>query len=159
MIFASVSAGGRVCRLFFKKRKEEKKKGRSCLQVPVFVCGGASIAASHCESEEVSNQNGGSSRGVHVRRKTALFWENVARLSIQTTPDKGQLNPQFVPSGPPATWLVEGFGPNLAPTVMTWTSSVVEGVWGGAISWSPPNPRTHKGIDNPSFIVPQNYVK
>lgn len=26
MIFASVSAGGRVCRLFFKKRKEEKKK-------------------------------------------------------------------------------------------------------------------------------------
>lgn len=143
MIFASVSAGGRVCRLFFKKKGQKKRGGRSCLQVPVFVCGGASIAASHCESGEVSNQNGGSSRGVHVRRKPALFWENVARLSIRTTPDKGQLNPQFVPSGPPATWLVEGFGPQPGPhchDVDLQRSGGGVRVWGGTFRGHPPTP-------------------
>lgn len=58
---------------------------------------------------------------VHGRWRLHSFTER-GSSSIQTTPNKGQLNPQFVRSGPPATWL--------APTVMTWTSSVADGVWG-----------------------------
>lgn len=127
--FASVSAVGRVCWLFLKKKKRKEKKrsqqfAGTCLCLWGRIHRSVSVILRRCRVKTGDQVEGFAFGG------GCTVLENVAPLSIQRTPDKGQLNPQFVPSGPPATWLVEGFGPNLAPTVMTWTSSVVEGLCG-----------------------------
>lgn len=116
--FASVSAGGRVCWLFLRRKKKEKNGKRKkkvaavCRYLSLSV--GAHPSPRLSDSEEVSSQNGRSSRGVRVRRWLHWFGERGSAFHSDDT-RQGSVKLSVCPIRPSGHMVGRGVWPQPGP--------------------------------------------